>query len=392
MSNLFLIVATLVIQGIPCNGQNDFDLRLVGSPNPAEGRVEVYRENEKRWGAVCDNGDGGIGEPEADVICRQIGHPAGSLRFDLNLTSVSNISMAFLGSLSCSGSETSVSACNGSVLSTTSCPNDMQATVECDTTPVGDLSPGAIAGIAVGFAIVIIVCCLFSLNCSCQPCWKKTEERDDTGVYECNSGGNKVYSTTSNLKSESESHGNSNVYSSTHDEPDPSLFVYAPKVPVVIMTSPPEEKDHHAEENGNVSGTTGEKDARVNLNDDFVVVTMTTDAVASEENIKSGATVTKETDGDTDKELKIEVEGKENDGEEEKDPTLNEDCKEVTQREVENGDGIPVTGDLLMSSESKAINKNTDHGIEKEASHSVPPNLHKDAVCTVNAETHDTKF
>ncbi len=48
---------------------NQGDVRLVGGINELRGRVEVCNNNA--WGTVCDDG---FGEPEAQVVCRQLGY------------------------------------------------------------------------------------------------------------------------------------------------------------------------------------------------------------------------------------------------------------------------------------------------------------------------------
>ncbi len=51
--------------------QTSGDLRLVGSSNRQQGRLEIYLSGQ--WGTVCDDG---FGLTEANVACRQLGYPS----------------------------------------------------------------------------------------------------------------------------------------------------------------------------------------------------------------------------------------------------------------------------------------------------------------------------
>ncbi len=54
----------------------DGDIRLVGSNNALEGRVEVcYR---RVWGTVCSNS---WNEPDAAVVCRQLGFSSSGMEY-----------------------------------------------------------------------------------------------------------------------------------------------------------------------------------------------------------------------------------------------------------------------------------------------------------------------
>ena len=45
-----------------------FTVRLVGGPNPREGRLEVYYN--RQWGTVCDDG---FNQAAARVVCNSLG-------------------------------------------------------------------------------------------------------------------------------------------------------------------------------------------------------------------------------------------------------------------------------------------------------------------------------
>ncbi|XP_063969960.1 uncharacterized protein LOC129282496 [Lytechinus pictus] len=215
--------------GVQCSAK-ELDLRLSGGSTPNEGRVEVYYRGN--WGRVCAGSS--WDKSEADVVCRVVGYP--NLAQEPRGSFESGSGAVFLVNLMCAGTENAVKACSSSVSGSNapqSCPDGLEdATVICNpnlevSVAPEQLSAGAIAGISVGFGLVIVVCCIFSLNLKCKDCCRKGE-LDDTDVYQCNTASNadsKVFSTTSNLRSDTDNRNDS------ISDIDPNMFVFAPKVP-----------------------------------------------------------------------------------------------------------------------------------------------------------------
>jgi len=53
-----------------------FQVRLVGGNSSSEGNVEIFHKGF--WGSVCDDE---WGQEDATVVCRQLSHPQGAIRF-----------------------------------------------------------------------------------------------------------------------------------------------------------------------------------------------------------------------------------------------------------------------------------------------------------------------
>ncbi|XP_035663831.1 uncharacterized protein LOC118407462 [Branchiostoma floridae] len=91
--------------GVVCEG--DAALRLVGSPVPWKGRLQIRPWSAFEWGAVCNTG---WTEAEAGFVCRQMGYTGGvtsSGQADIGEGS-ENI---WLGDVTCSGDETNILSC-----------------------------------------------------------------------------------------------------------------------------------------------------------------------------------------------------------------------------------------------------------------------------------------
>ena len=107
---------------VPTLGNSN--IRLVGSSNQYEGRVEVYRSGE--WQTICDDS---WDIAEAEVVCRQLGYGYAILAIG---------SAAFgQGSggqwdrvWSCNGNETSLDGCSSSN-SSAFCTHSEDASVIC---------------------------------------------------------------------------------------------------------------------------------------------------------------------------------------------------------------------------------------------------------------------
>jgi len=119
------------------DGNDPFEIRLVGGATPNEGRVEVRRNGI--WGTVCDDSWDDL---DANVVCRQLGYTG---------TGHQGLSFAYFGQgsgpifmdeVSCFGSETSLDACIFGGWNYHDCSHYEDAGVRCmadntapDTTP-----------------------------------------------------------------------------------------------------------------------------------------------------------------------------------------------------------------------------------------------------------------
>ena len=79
LANMFYraLVTALIIHAERCSNSNIGDVRLVGSANMTEGRLEICVNDY--WGTVCNdqgiNNDRQFDRNATVVVCRQLGFP-----------------------------------------------------------------------------------------------------------------------------------------------------------------------------------------------------------------------------------------------------------------------------------------------------------------------------
>ena len=103
-------------------------VRLVGGPDNATGRVDVYYNGT--WGTVCDDY---WSISDARVVCRQLG-----FRYALNAYRNAFYSQGtgpiFLDNVNCFGYESSLFSCRHSGLGNHNCRHSQDASVRCGNT------------------------------------------------------------------------------------------------------------------------------------------------------------------------------------------------------------------------------------------------------------------
>lgn len=102
------------------------EVRLFGSKNVSEGRVEVYHEGE--WGTVCDDG---WDLAEAQVVCRQLNFPgAKSVVIGKNYGEANG--PIWLDDMKCEGTEKRLSSCSFLNWGVTDCSHKEDVGVICE--------------------------------------------------------------------------------------------------------------------------------------------------------------------------------------------------------------------------------------------------------------------
>ncbi|XP_025755302.1 uncharacterized protein LOC102078007 isoform X6 [Oreochromis niloticus] len=108
--------------GVICSGV----IRLTGSGSTrCSGRVEVYHSNS--WGTVCDDG---WDLNDAEVVCRQI-NCGTALEVPKSSHFGAGTGQIWLGDVSCSGNESSLTECQHSGFGSNGCEHDQDAAVIC---------------------------------------------------------------------------------------------------------------------------------------------------------------------------------------------------------------------------------------------------------------------
>lgn len=110
-------------------------LRLVGGPNEAEGRLEVYHSSV--WGTVCDDA---FGHVDAGVACRTLG-----LGFTNGITLGnqygSGTGQIWLDDLQCTGQESSLFNCPHPGWGIQNCGHSEDVSIRCNNEPDTTKSP-----------------------------------------------------------------------------------------------------------------------------------------------------------------------------------------------------------------------------------------------------------
>ncbi|XP_019634114.1 PREDICTED: uncharacterized protein LOC109477328 [Branchiostoma belcheri] len=115
--------------GDTCGTDLDYEIRLMGSSNPWEGRVEIRYQNGA-WGTVCDDR---WDENDAAVACRQLGYQNGvyvALTSKFGAGSGGKESI-FLDEVGCSGSESNLDHCSHPSHGTHDCSHSEDVGIIC---------------------------------------------------------------------------------------------------------------------------------------------------------------------------------------------------------------------------------------------------------------------
>ncbi len=108
------------------------DVRLAGSGNAFEGRVEIYHLGH--WGTVCDIA---WGTPDAQVVCQQLGFQVSTLA-PVGAAFGRGLGPIWMSNLQCNGAEGRLDACAFPGFGQHTCTHDRDASTVCDGDGDGD--------------------------------------------------------------------------------------------------------------------------------------------------------------------------------------------------------------------------------------------------------------
>ncbi|XP_077981230.1 scavenger receptor cysteine-rich domain-containing protein DMBT1-like isoform X2 [Glandiceps talaboti] len=100
------------------------DIRLVAGNNSAEGRVEIFHNDE--WGTICDDS---FDEKDAQVVCRQLGYSGGAVHDQAYFGEGTND--IWLDEVNCQGQEQRLSNCNHDGWGLSNCEHNEDVGVTC---------------------------------------------------------------------------------------------------------------------------------------------------------------------------------------------------------------------------------------------------------------------
>ena len=101
------------------------NVRLVGGPNDASGRVEVSYKGF--WGTVCDDD---FDMDDANVVCRQLGFQGASNYYE-EAHFGEGSGLIVLDDLECGGTESQITFCHHSGLGNHNCEHSEDVGVAC---------------------------------------------------------------------------------------------------------------------------------------------------------------------------------------------------------------------------------------------------------------------
>ena len=106
-------------------GNNNGDIRLVGSSSSYQGRVEVYYN--RQWQTVCDDY---WDIDDATVVCRQLGYKGAAAAHRSAYFGQGSGSI-LLDNVHCTGTESSLLRCTHNGINTHNCVHSEDAGVTC---------------------------------------------------------------------------------------------------------------------------------------------------------------------------------------------------------------------------------------------------------------------